>query len=123
MKLSQKLDLAAATAIKAAVWEGLSQNTIAEQMQISQPTVSRITQGQMWADAKWPDGSTGALNTAKWRAHRAPEPTMKEAIQAEQLEPVEPTPIPQDLDKQMEELLTEMEREKEQELFNKLTGD
>ena len=63
-----KLTLDDATLIKRYLWDGIEQKVIAENMGISQSTVSRIRRGSMWPNAEWPDKSTGEMPLMQFQA-------------------------------------------------------
>lgn len=49
--------------IKRRIWDGESQHYVAADIGVTQPTISRIVNGEQWFEVKWPDGSMGGLST------------------------------------------------------------
>lgn len=60
-----KLDMAVATEIKAMLWLGQTQEQVASDFGIHQTTVSRIVRGKAWYEARWPDGTVGAMSSER----------------------------------------------------------
>ena len=62
------LSEADAVLIKAHLWDGeYTQTAIAEKFEVTQPTVSRILNGEEWDAASWPDGTTGSIPSDRYR--------------------------------------------------------
>jgi hypothetical protein len=51
--------------IKRRIWEGEPQHYVAADLGVTQPTISRIVNGDQWFHIPWPDGSLGALSTQR----------------------------------------------------------
>ena len=56
---------AQARQIKARLWYGEIYSTVAPLYGCSYFTIREISQGRRWADAPWPDGSSGAMPKAR----------------------------------------------------------
>ena len=55
--------------IKTLLWEGqLTQETIADRYEVSQPTISRILRARDWGAVLWPDGTDGEMSEVRYRA-------------------------------------------------------
>ena len=63
------LNEANAREIKTLLWEGqLTQESIADRYEVSQPTISRILRGRDWGSVLWPDGTDGEMAEVRYRA-------------------------------------------------------